>query len=286
MINSFRKIEVALVLPVFSSHTSFLKEINRNCIELAIAMPDVNWTVIIINDGSIVIPSQNELSKQLFADISYYYYHYENNRGKGYAVRFGLNKAADMDLFIYTDYDFPFGTDAVISTVNILRQQKAEIVAADRGANYLSYLPIPRRVITKISRFINSKILKLNFTDTQAGLKGMTNRSLPVMLHTITNGFLFDAEFIRAAEQEHLQIQVLAVACAKDIELKNFSLSTIYTELKNLISVLFKTRRRNATQSSSCGNGEILHSTEVWTNTFQVKAGQTHFIKKDFPSAI
>jgi len=283
---SLKKLEVVLVLPVFAANTSFLKVINDNCLELAVAMPDVNWTVIIINDGSRVIPSQKELFQHLCANTNYCYYHYETNKGKGYAVRLGFIKAADADIFIYTDYDFPFGTEAVIRTVNILRWRQADIVAADRGNHYLSYLPFPRRIITSLSRMLNAKVLKLNFTDTQAGLKGMTNRSLPVMLHTSVDGFLFDLQFMQSAEQQQLSVYALPVTCTKGIQLKNFKLSIICREIKNLFIILFnQTNKENILSTYNC-TGEIRYATEIWTNTFRSNKDQGQFASNSFHSAI
>ncbi|GAC1602334.1 MAG: hypothetical protein NVS3B8_13860 [Chitinophagaceae bacterium] len=252
--------------------------------ELAIAMPDINWTVIIINDGSPAVPSVNELFQHLSARINYYYYHYKINRGKGYAVRLGFNKAANADVFIYTDYDFPFGIKAVVNAVNILRRKEADIVAADRGSQYLSFLPFPRRIITRLNRIINAKVLKLHFTDTQAGLKGMNNRSLPLMLHTSINGFLFDLQFIRNAVQQRLRIHGLPVTCTKDIQLKNFRISIIYTEIKNLLILLFKQSKKQNILSSYSGSAEIRYSIEVWTNTFRSKGDQ--FARDGFHSVI
>jgi glycosyltransferase involved in cell wall biosynthesis len=242
MKSNFKKPEVVLVLPVFSTNLSFLKIINDNCTKLAVAMPDVNWTVIIINDGSIVVPRVNEMFQNLSADINYYYYHYKTNKGKGHAVRFGFHKAQDADIFIYSDYDFPFGTKAVIKTVNILRRKDADIVAGDRGIHYLSFLPFSRKIITVLARIVNAKIFRLNFTDTQAGLKAMNNRGVPVILQTTINGFLFDLQFVKDAEQQGLKIHALPVNSTKDIQLKNFRMSIICTEIKNLLGLIFKKR--------------------------------------------
>lgn len=273
---NLKKPEVVLVLPVFSGGTLFLAAINENCLELVKKMPFVNWTILIINDGSVVLPSENTIFQNLSASINYHYYHYENNMGKGYAVRFGLNKAPEADIFIYTDFDFPFGTAAVINAVNILLQDEADVVAADRGSRYLSFLPFSRKIITRAIRIINSKVLKLNFTDTQAGLKGMNSKSLPAMLCTSINSFLFDLQFIRNAAQQRLRIYALSVECTKNIQLKNFRLGVIWKELKNLFILLFKTHAKENSFSSYCGFRGIRYSSGIWTDNVMENADRNH----------
>ena len=274
---NLKKLEVVLVLPVYAGNTLFLPAINNNCMELVKRMPEVDWTIIIINDGSQSVPSKKEFFQNLSGNINYHYYHYESNMGKGYAVRFGLNKAAEADVFIYTDYDFPFGTKAVIDVVNILKQKETDIVAADRSRHYLPILPFSRKIITRLTRFINSKILKLNFKDTQAGLKGMNNRSLPVMLHTTINGFLFDLQFIKKAEEQRLRIHALPVECRKHIKLKNFMLLVILKEVKNLFILLFSKNEKENTLSSYGGSGGVRYSTGIWANTIVENADSNHF---------
>ncbi len=274
---NLKKIEVVLVLPVYAGNTLFLPVINYNCTELVKRMPEVNWTIIIVNDGSQPVPSEKEFFQNLSATINYRYYHYESNKGKGYTVRFGLNKAPEADMFIYTDYDFPFGTKAVINSVNILKQKETDIVAADRGRCYITILPFSRKIITRLTRLINSKVLKLNFKDTQAGLKGMNNRSLPVMLHTTINGFLFDLQFIKKAEQQRLRIHALPVECRKNIKLKNFRLPVILAEIKNLFILLFCKNEKENTLSSYSGSGGVRYSTGIWANTAVENADRNHF---------
>ena len=74
-----QKLNVAVVLPVFSDNTAYLSVINTNCKALLKAMPEVNWKIIIINDGSSIVPDESQLVKYLTADINCYYYHFQNN---------------------------------------------------------------------------------------------------------------------------------------------------------------------------------------------------------------
>ncbi|MBS1669055.1 MAG: glycosyltransferase [Bacteroidetes bacterium] len=281
---NLKKLEVALVLPVYKNNTFFLSVINTYCMELVKRAPEFCWTIIIVNDGSQAVPSESELFLKLSDCINYKYYHYQNNMGKGYAVRFGLSKAVVADIFIYTDYDFPFGTQAVINAVNILKQREADIVAADRGEGYLTILPFARKIITRLLRLVNTIFLKLNFKDTQAGLKGMNNRGKVFMLQTTTNGFLFDLQFIKNAEDHCLRIHPLPVDCRKHIELKNFRMNIIYSEIKNLFTLLIGKNEKNTIPSYS-GSGRVRYSLGIWTNTFVESPNRNHFAGVGTPTA-
>ncbi len=227
-----------LVLPVYVHNNSFLSVINRNCQILAAKCPAINWTIVIVNDGSPVQVTKRQLQKELTAPVRFLYYHYTENKGKGYAVRFGLLKAGDADIFMYTDYDFPFGTLALVRAATLLAIGQFDVVTGDRGEDYIKLLPYSRKLLTRGTRLINRRLLGMRCTDTQGGMKAFNNRSLPAMLYTGINGFLFDLAFIREVEKQDLRLARLPVYCASGIKMRNFSLRTLIRELGNLMLIL------------------------------------------------
>jgi glycosyltransferase involved in cell wall biosynthesis len=132
---------VAIELRVYSGKPYYLTQVKHHFASLLRAMPEIDWTFIVVDDGSAPMPDASLILKDLKAGILFCYYYYEINQGKGHAVRFGLQKAAHADYYIYTDHDFPVGLQSIIQAVRILQSGNADIVAADRGNNYLSLLP-------------------------------------------------------------------------------------------------------------------------------------------------
>jgi glycosyltransferase involved in cell wall biosynthesis len=231
---------VAIVLPVYSWKTNYLAGVKHHFASLLQAMPEIDWTFIIVDDGSAIKPDAFVILKDLKPGIRFCYYHYEINQGKGHAVRFGFHKAAHADYYVYTDHDFPFGLQSIMQAVRILQSGNADIVVADRGKNYLSLLPYKRRLLTRFVRTMNRSLLGLHFTDTQAGLKAMNNRGLAVMLHTVTNGFLFDLEFVRTAERRRLRVHPLPVVCRDHLHSPNFSYKILLKQVHSLFTILNK----------------------------------------------
>ena len=250
------KTSAVLVLPVYSHNQAFLSIINLNCKMLVAKSPAVNWTIVIVNDGSPVQVTKRQLQKELTAPVRFLYYHYTENKGKGYAVRFGLLKAGDADIFMYTDYDFPFGSLALVRAATLLAIGQFDVVTGDRGEDYIKLLPYSRKLLTRGTRLINRRLLGMRCTDTQGGMKAFNNRGMPAMLYTGINGFLFDLAFIREIEKQDLRLAKLPVYCAPGIKMRNFSLRTLLKELRNLVLILLD----NAPAFSSVCTGEKLIS--------------------------
>ena len=251
MIYKLNKIKITLVLPVYSSDASFITIINKNCAALAKSMPAVNWTVIIVNDGSPVQVQPDFVRAQLTAPVNYQYIHYPQNKGKGFAVRFGFSRAPSSDIFIYTDYDFPFGVESIRETADILLENKAAIVAGIRGRDYYQSLPVFRQFVTSSVRLFNKYIFRLQAFDSQAGLKGMNKYALAVLQQTTLNGFLFDLQFIRKAQQRQHPICCLPVDCNKQLIFKNFTWALVYKEIKTVTFHLLKKKMPNFCLSPS-----------------------------------
>lgn len=248
------KKEAVLVLPVFANNPSFLSIINKNCKVLYSKCPLINWTIVIVNDGSPLVISQQQLKEELTANIRFLYYHYPENKGKGYAIRFGLLKAGDADIFMYTDYDFPFGPMALVRAASLMATGDYDVVSGDRGDDYLALLPVFRKILTRSTRKLNRHLLGMRCTDTQAGLKVFNNRSLPSMLYTGIDGFLFDMAFIRAVERQNLRLARMPVHCPPAQKMKNFGLKTLLRELGNLYAIL---------RDKTPGDVSIIHSEEL-----------------------
>ena len=84
------------------------------------AADEVRLTVV--NDGSPhnITPENIARLKQLMPDIQVV--SYEQNRGKGYALRQGV-AATEADFYIVTDADFPYTPDSMLRVATTLREQ-------------------------------------------------------------------------------------------------------------------------------------------------------------------
>ena len=124
------------------------------------------------------------------------YLSYPVNHGKGYAIRYGLNKI-NADYYVYTDIDFPFGYKIIKDIYEILTNSNTNLIIGLRDKEYFNLLPFKRKMLSIALHNINFVLTGFKIHDTQAGLKGFDNKSKKIFLETKTTRFLFDLEFIR-----------------------------------------------------------------------------------------
>ncbi|HVI48160.1 MAG TPA: glycosyltransferase [Chitinophaga sp.] len=226
-----------LILPCWNPSGAWVESLVRHYAEVTALMGPVPVQLILVNDGSTrnFTEEQMALLRDVIPGIAIV--SYEQNRGKGYAVREGV-KQSKYAFQVYTDLDFPFGVEAVKKTYDQL-QQGIDVVAGERGAAYLKELPRKRRIITRISRMMNRTLLRLKVDDAQAGLKGFNAHGRSVLLNTRVDGFLYDSEFLyHAGKKPHLKIGVISVFCRPGIRFSSFRVKLLMKELRNYVRII------------------------------------------------
>lgn len=226
--------KLSFIFPIYKPHEAWEKSFLNNLQHLKNELNDVpSYEFILVNDGS---PKgailQQDMNMLCAAVPELIYIDYPENRGKGYAVRLGVQKAVG-DLIVYTDFDFPFGRQSVLNVIQELRQG-ADIVAGYRDISYINALNCPKRsTITRGLRFVN-RFLGLKDYDAQAGLKGFNYRGKSVFLRTAINSFLFDTEFLIMALRFPLKIRNVHVSIDDGIVMSKKPFSVLIREMFHL----------------------------------------------------
>lgn len=226
-----------VILPCWNPSGPWVESLIRHYHEVVNLMDGIPVQLILVNDGSARNFNSQHISWLEAAIPGIIIVSYQENRGKGYAVREGV-KHARHAFQVYTDLDFPFGVEAVKQTYDRL-QQGLDIVAGERGAAYLRELPLKRRVITRISRAMNRVVLRLKVKDAQAGLKGFNAHGKTILLNTRIDGFLYDSEFLyQAGKRSHLKIGAVDVFCRPGIRFSSFRIKLLMKELRNYCRII------------------------------------------------
>ncbi len=239
---------IAVVLPVYNPPKDWWKQSMMYCQHLTKVQTKYRWHFHFVNDGSTrsdVFPHKNVLkniNKGLNTEggqCSVFFHSYAQNRGKGYAIRYGLEQVDEnAEVFMHCDWDFPFGTDLLLKALPELKY--SDVILADRGSEYLTHLPIFRQNITKIQRLMNRHLLGLASKDTQAGFKAFNAVGKSIFLTTTIDGFLFDTEFVKVSERHCLVITSLQAQCRSSLQFKNFRLKVLAKEVLSFIALVFK----------------------------------------------
>ncbi|WP_440134036.1 glycosyltransferase [Chitinophaga sancti] len=228
---------IDLILPCYNPPENWVNNLLQHYEEMMSILGSVPVQLILVNDGSTRNFGEEEVNhlKSLIPDIIIV--SYSQNRGKGYAVREGSKKGRS-DFQVYTDLDFPFGV-GIVKKVYEQLLQGADVVAGERGAAYLELLPAKRKMITRLSRYINRSLLRLKINDAQAGLKGFNRKGRRVLLATHVDGFLYDSEFIyKAGRDPMITMKSLDISCRPGISFSSFGIKPLLKELQNYFSIL------------------------------------------------
>ncbi len=232
-----QRCQLSIILPLFNPHTGWAKELISSLINLSTYFVNVNYRIVIVNDGSTKI-SDNEIADVLKSNTSIVYCHYEKNRGKGYAIRQGVRELS-ADFYIYTDWDFPFGQKIVFEAYQQLVKGNVDLIIGKRNATYFKSLPWERRIVSESLKLVNFVVTGFKIGDTQAGLKGLSQRASEALLTTQTDSFVFEFEFIRASLKEKITYSFIDISIDESVRFSNFSMKTFYREFVNYIKLFF-----------------------------------------------
>jgi len=162
----------------------------------------------------------------------------EQNQGKGAAIKQGI-LSSKADFYVFTDIDFPFGLESIKEVINKLKEG-SEVVMTNRGSEYPKLLPFKRRIITFMIRKFNRYLFRLEYVDTQSGLKGFNQKAHELFGKSKINGFVFDIELVLNAKKMQLKVSEVPVKCIDNIEFTDFRKSVILAEFFNFIKLVLK----------------------------------------------
>jgi len=192
--------------------------------------------LIIVNDGSTKHFDDIEV-KAFFAAYPYVnLISYDQNQGKGYALREGV-KHARTELITYTDIDFPYTFESFLHIVTELKNPDCDLAVGIRNSAYYTHLPSGRTRISKFFRFFIRKFFRLPTDDTQCGLKGFKGIGKSVFLQTAINGYLFDLEFIFLASRQKAGIKTVEVELQADRQLSQMRWTVLLQEAGNFMKI-------------------------------------------------
>lgn len=199
-------------------------------------LPDHCIEYIISNDGSTLL-ERNALGT-LTAFERVVFLDHPVNEGKGSAIRKGVSRATG-DIIIYTDLDFPFGTDPIVEMVYVFSKNPAcSFIYGNRSCEYFAKLPLKRKLFSRVLKIINYLLLSKSITDTQAGIKGLRKEIVPLVKQVKTNCFVFEIELIRKLLREGVGIEEIEVCANPSIEFSDFNMKVLLREAISFTRIL------------------------------------------------
>jgi dolichyl-phosphate beta-glucosyltransferase len=204
---------------------------------------NVGAEVIVVDDGSA--DKTAEVSRQVFADnkdIRARVVRYEQNRGKGFAVRTGL-EAAEADIALFSDADLSTPIEEMPKLVEPIRQGDFDVTFGSRALDRSligTHQPWRREQGGKVMNLIIRLMSGLDFCDTQCGFKAFNMAKFRPLLPLMTvDRFGFDVEFLYVAQYHHLRLKEIPVRWS-NVEGSKVS---VFRDTRRMIGELIEIRR-------------------------------------------
>ncbi|MEE2710387.1 MAG: dolichyl-phosphate beta-glucosyltransferase [Gemmatimonadota bacterium] len=212
-------VDLSVIVPVYNEEN----RIGVSLIKILTYLDSLhlNYEVVIVDDGS----PDNTLSvieeiRRNNPVISVY--KYNQNRGKGYAVRYGLQKGRGK-VRLFTDADLSTPIEELERFLKWM-DEGYDVCIASRAvpeSNITLHQTMHREMLGKIFNKIIRLFLFLPFSDTQCGFKCFTGAFVDQMMPLMTvNRFGFDSELLFVANKSGYSIKELGTQWENSPETK------------------------------------------------------------------
>lgn len=206
---------LSIVIPAFEesarigdSVQKILKYLEKDC-------PAAAGELIVVDDGSR--DDTAEVAEKVFADfpkVNARLVRYEQNRGKGYAVKTGL-LAAEGEIAIFSDADLSTPIAELPKLVEPIRRGEYDVTFGSRALDRSligTHQPWRREQGGKVFNLIVRLMTGLPYWDTQCGFKAFNMEKFrPLLPQMKIERFGFDVEFLFVANLHGLRLKEIPV---------------------------------------------------------------------------
>lgn len=188
---------LSLVVPAYKQEKTIIKDI-RNLDKVLSTLP-LRHEIIVVVDG-YVDKTYQKVKKLKVKNLKII--GYEINKGKGYAIKQGMEKARG-DIIGFIDAGMDLDPKEISIMVSIMDWNKADIVIGSKlhPDSRVKY-PFSRKVMSYCYRLIIRVFFDLNVSDTQVGLKLFRRPVVKKVFPKIeVKSFAFDVEVLAVAQK-------------------------------------------------------------------------------------
>lgn len=187
---------LSLIIPVYKQEKTIRKQVLQILGELRLL--GIPYEIIIVIDGS-VDRSMEEVQKIRAKELQVV--GYKTNRGKGYAVRFGMSKSHG-DIIGFLDAGGDLHESGLSMMLEHFKWYNADIIVGSKRhpVSKVKY-PFIRRILSWGYQQLTKILFGLNVRDTQVGMKLYGRRVLDdVLPRLLVKQFAFDVEILAVAK--------------------------------------------------------------------------------------
>ena len=205
--------EISIIIPAFEEEERVGDSIQK--ILSFVQDQASNAELIVVDDGSKDRTAETaEAAFAEFPGIASKVIRYEENRGKGFAVKTGL-LAATADIALFSDADLSTPIEEMPKLVDPIRNREYDLVFGSRALDRSligTHQPWRREQGGKVMNLVIRRMSGLDFADTQCGFKAFNMVKFRPLLEVMTvDRFGFDVEFLFVANYHRLRMKEIPV---------------------------------------------------------------------------
>lgn len=188
---------LSVIVPAYKQEKTIAEDLRR--IEEVLKQIRYDYEVICVVDGKVdkTFESAERIESAKIKVVGY-----RKNRGKGYAVRYGMARARG-DLIAFIDSGMDIDPNGISMILEHVEWYDADIIVGSKRhpASEVDY-PFPRRLLSLATQIMVWVLFGLRVRDTQAGLKIFRRKVLESVLpRLLLKRFAFDVELLAVARR-------------------------------------------------------------------------------------
>lgn len=185
---------VSVILPAYKQAKQIVANVKR--LKKSLDLLNTTYEIICVADGHLD-KTQSNLKKAKLKNV--YSLGYEQNRGKGHAVRYGMARARGDIIGFVDSGDLDYTVIPLL--FEHMKWYEADImIASKRHPASKVYYPWQRRIISLVYQIMVRILFGLNIKDTQVGMKFFKKSVIEKVLPRIlVKEFAFDIEMLAVA---------------------------------------------------------------------------------------
>lgn len=187
---------ISIIIPAYKQRRTIKKDILR----IANAMSQLrhDFELIVVVDGDI---DKTFSEARKVASSKVQVFTYPENKGKGYAIRYGIQRAKG-DIVGFIDSGMEINPNSISMLLEHMEWYDADIiVGSKRHPASKVAVPFERRIVSKLAQLVVKILFGLGVTDTQVGIKFFKRNVLEdIFSRLVVKEFAFDIEVLAVAK--------------------------------------------------------------------------------------
>jgi dolichyl-phosphate beta-glucosyltransferase len=204
---------ISIIIPAYEEEARLSDPLRR--IFAFIEAEKLSAEVIVVDDGSKDKTAETARTVCAeFPEIQSKVVRYEENRGKGFAVKTGF-LAAGADIAVFSDADLSTPIEELYKLLEPIQNGEYDVAFGSRALDRSligTHQPWRREQGGKVMNLIIRTMSGLKFFDTQCGFKAFNMKRFRPLLDVMTvDRFGFDVEFLFVAQYHKLRLKEIPV---------------------------------------------------------------------------